>query len=117
MSDVANSIIVSFAGTPIGKLQDVAVDETATEIDCDSIGDAEKIREIGLKDLPCTLTVWGIPNIAVGAKGDVVVTYNDSLGTVDTLTDYVLSQKNRSGAKDANITTALRFVKSTPPPP
>lgn len=100
---------ISFAATPIGKVQSISVSEDGNPVDVSHLGSSVMTYIDGLPDVELTVEVIGVPAISRGATGVIAIAWNDGTNSDGGATTFLLANKSTGGGKGEAITTTLTF--------
>lgn len=108
-NDGAQGTTLTFAGTPVGKITDISFSENGTEVDVTNIADTLTKVIMGTVNYEVTISVIGIPALAVGATGAISAAFFN--GTTETAgaAVFILMQKNRKASKNSPLGCDLMF--------
>jgi len=110
--DFNGSSLTWDTGTPadVGPILTIEPSATCAEIDVTDAAATDRSFEAGLPDVTLTCEVLGSPAApVVGDKGDLALVFNDTGGTLGTITDAVCTRKRISGRIDDRVTATFTF--------
>lgn len=108
-NDGGQGTTLTFAGSAIGKITDISFSENGTEVDVTNIADTLTKVIMGTLNYELSVTVIGIPAVAVGATGTFSAAFFNGTTETGGAATFILLQKNRKTSKNGVISTDLMW--------